>query len=129
MTESTTTAGSLKSVTSQILAEERVIRTGTGEKGRARQQKLGRLTARDRIALLLDEGAELLELNLWAAHGMYDRWGDVPAAGVITGIGSIHNRPCMIIANDATVKAGAFSHRRSKRCCGRSESRSAALCP
>lgn len=108
MTESTTTAGSLKSVTSQLLAEERVIRTGTGEKGRARQQKLGRLTARDRIALLLDEGAELLELNLWAAYGMYDRWGDVPAAGVITGIGSIHNRPCMIIANDATVKAGAF---------------------
>ncbi|MCR9197360.1 MAG: acyl-CoA carboxylase subunit beta [Planctomycetaceae bacterium] len=108
MTESTQTAGSLKSVTSQLLAEERVIRTGTGEKGRARQQKLGRLTARDRIERLLDKGAELLELNLWAAHGMYDRWGAVPAAGVITGIGSIHNRPCMIIANDATVKAGAF---------------------
>lgn len=95
-------------VTQEILAEEAKIREGTGEKGRARQLRLGRLTARERIALLLDSDSQLLELNLWAAHHMYDRWGEVPAAGVVTGIGDIQQRPCMIIANDATVKAGAF---------------------
>ncbi len=101
-------ASTLKSVSEAMLAEAELIRVGTGEKGRARQQKLGRLTARDRIAELIDPGTELMELNLWAAHRMYDRWGDVPAAGVVTGIGHVHSLPCMIVANDATVKAGAF---------------------
>ena len=95
-------------VTQELLNDEQTIRIGTGEKGQARQQRLGRLTARERIDQLLDDDSNLLELNLWAAFEMYDRWGSVPAAGVITGIGSIHKRPCMIIANDATVKAGAF---------------------
>lgn len=107
MAESSPTA-TLLEVTQQILVEESALREGTGEQGRARQRKLGRLTARERIALLLDDDSELLELNLWAAHGMYDRWGAVPAAGVITGIGLVHRRPCMVIANDSTVKAGAF---------------------
>lgn len=98
----------LSLATQQILNDEAVIREGTGDKGRARQQRLGRLTARERVAQLLDDGSELLELNLWAAFEMYDRWGSVPAAGVITGIGSVQKRTCMIIANDATVKAGAF---------------------
>ena len=98
----------LSELTVQIQQEEAAIREGTGDKGRVRQQKLGRLTSRQRIELLLDDDSELLELNLWAAFGMYDRWGHVPAAGVITGIGQVHRRPCMIIANDATVKAGAF---------------------
>ena len=98
----------LKVLTERLLEEAEQIRQGTGEKGQARQRKLGRLTARERIAELLDPGEELMELNLWAAHRMYDRWGEVPAAGVVTGIGSIHARPCMIVANDATVKAGAF---------------------
>lgn len=106
--KSDTLTSDLRHVTQQILDEEAHLRAGTGETGRARQQKLGRLTARERIARLLDADTELLELNLWAAHGMYDRWGDVPAAGVITGIGTIQQRPCMVIANDATVKAGAF---------------------
>lgn len=108
MPESNVNHEPLGLVTQQILADEAKIKEGTGDKGRARQQRLNRLTARDRIALLIDDDSELLELNLWAAFQMYDRWGDVPAAGVITGVGSIHNRPCMIIANDATVKAGAF---------------------
>ena len=101
-------APTLKSVSDALLAEAELIRVGTGDKGRARQQKLGRLTARDRIAELIDPGTQLMELNLWAAHRMYDRWGDVPAAGVVTGIAQVHSRPCMIVANDATVKAGAF---------------------
>ena len=98
----------LRALSQQILEEAERIVEGTGDKGKARQRKLGRLTARERIDELIDSGTALLELNLWAANGMYDRWGEVPAAGVVTGIGNIHHRPCMIIANDATVKAGAF---------------------
>jgi acetyl-CoA carboxylase carboxyltransferase component len=58
--------------------------------------------------LLLDEGTELLELGLWAAYGMYGEYGGAPGAGVVTGLGRVSGRLCMIIANDATVKAGAF---------------------
>ncbi len=53
-------------------------------------------------------GSEFLELGLWAAHGMYEEYGGAPAAGVVTGLGRVSGRLCMIIANDATVKAGAF---------------------
>ncbi|HSI32231.1 MAG TPA: carboxyl transferase domain-containing protein, partial [Tepidisphaeraceae bacterium] len=63
---------------------------------------------RDRLARLLDPDAPLLELGLWAAWQMYPDAGDVPAAGVVTGIGTVHGRTVMVIANDATVKAGAF---------------------
>jgi acetyl-CoA carboxylase carboxyltransferase component len=88
--------------------EEEKIREGGGDKAIEAQHKKGRLTARERIALLLDPGSELFELGLFAAHGMYEEWGGAPAAGVITGLGRIHSRLLMIIANDATVKAGAF---------------------
>jgi len=88
--------------------EEEKIREGGGEKAIEAQHKKKRLTARERIALLLDPGSELFELGLFAAHGMYEEWGGAPAAGVITGLGRIHSRLLMIIANDATVKAGAF---------------------
>lgn len=91
-----------------ILAEEAKIREGGGAGGVERQHKLGRLTARERITALLDDPADFLELGLWAAHGMYRNWGSFPAAGVVTGIGRIEGRAAMIIANDATVKAGAF---------------------
>ncbi|MFI5089053.1 MAG: acyl-CoA carboxylase subunit beta [Terriglobales bacterium] len=84
------------------------IREGGGAKAIEAQHKKKRLTARQRIALLLDPGSELFELGLFAAHGMYEEWGGAPAAGVITGLGRIHSRLLMIIANDATVKAGAF---------------------
>jgi 3-methylcrotonyl-CoA carboxylase beta subunit len=99
---------SLRALTRTVLAQEAMLREGGGEAGRARQRRLGRRTVRERVAALLDPGAELLELNLWAAWGMYEEWGSVPAAGVVTGIGPVHGRPCMVIANDATVKAGAF---------------------
>jgi acetyl-CoA carboxylase carboxyltransferase component len=91
-----------------VLAEEAVLREGGGEAGRARQARLGRLTARERLGLLLDDGDGFLELGLWAAWGMYDTWGPAPAAGVVTGIGRVEGRSCMVVANDATVKAGAF---------------------
>ncbi len=122
------------------LAAEAKIREGGGAKAIERQHAKGRLTARERIALLVDpagperdrgggRGADarrpaadapgpcgpgsfapgtFQELGLWAAHEMYKEHGGAPAAGVVTGIGVVHGRRCMIIANDATVKAGAF---------------------
>ena len=88
--------------------QEQQLREGGREAGVARQRKLGRLTARERIAELLDPGTPFRELGLWAAWGMYPEWGDVPAAGVVIGLGRISGRPCVVIANDATVKAGAM---------------------
>ena len=91
-----------------MCAEEDLIRLGGGEKAKEAQHAKGRLTARERIKLLLDEGTEFLELGLWAAHGMYAEYGGAPGAGVVTGLGRVSGRLCMIVANDATVKAGAF---------------------
>ena len=91
-----------------LRAEEDAIRLGGGAKSIAAQHAKQRLTARERLALLLDAGSEFFELGLHAAHGMYGEWGGAPAAGVVTGLGKVHGRLFMIIANDATVKAGAF---------------------
>lgn len=98
----------LLELTRDLQDQEEIIRQGGGESGRQRQKRLGRLTARERLDELLDPGAPFLELGLWAAWGMYPEWGDVPAAGVVTGIGTVHGRPVLVVANDATVKAGAF---------------------
>jgi 3-methylcrotonyl-CoA carboxylase beta subunit len=98
----------LRSLTEELLRQEEVLREGGGKAGRQRQLKLGRLPVRERIERLLDPSGTFLELGLWAAYGMYRSWGEVPAAGIVTGIGVVQERPCMIIANDATVKAGAF---------------------
>lgn len=98
----------LRALVDEVLAQEAVLREGGGAAGRERQKRLGRLTARERIQRLIDDPDRFFELGLWAAHKMYPDVGDVPAAGVVTGVGSIYGRPCMIIANDATVKAGAF---------------------
>jgi len=91
-----------------IRAEEDVIREGGGAKAADAQRAKGRLTVRERLALLLDPGAEWMELGLWAAHGMYAEFGGAAGAGVVTGLGRVEGRLCMIVANDATVKAGAF---------------------
>lgn len=88
--------------------EEERLRQGGGTAAIARQHEKGRLTARERIARLLDESSEWFELGLWAAWNMYAEWGGAPAAGVVTGIGRVAQRHVLIIANDATVKAGAF---------------------
>jgi acetyl-CoA carboxylase carboxyltransferase component len=91
-----------------LRAEEDVIRLGGGAKATELQHGKGRLTARERLNLLLDEGTDFLELGLWAAQGMYAEFGGAPGAGVVTGLGKVSGRLCMIVANDATVKAGAF---------------------
>jgi 3-methylcrotonyl-CoA carboxylase beta subunit len=91
-----------------VAREESVLREGGGKAGQDRQHKMGRLLARERITQLLDEDSPFFELELWAAYKMYQQWGSIPAAGAVAGIGNISGVPCMIIANDATVKAGAF---------------------
>ena len=93
--------------TSEILAQEDLLRLGGGPEAIARQHEKGRKTARERIAILLDQDAPVLELGLWAGYAMYAEWGGAPAAGVLTVIGSVHGRRVMVVANDATVKAGA----------------------
>src|ERR1700722_2031583 len=98
----------LRVLMAALRAEEEVIRSGGGAKAAEAQRAKGRLTVRERLALLLGGRAEFLELGLWAAHGMYGEYGGAPAAGVVTGLGRVHGRLCMIVANDATVKAGAF---------------------
>src|SRR5438128_6232588 len=92
---------------SQVRNEEEKIREGGGPKAIESQHAKGRLTARERINLLADPGT-FFELGIYAAFGMYEDWGGAPSAGVVTGLARIHTRLVMIIANDATVKAGAF---------------------
>jgi acetyl-CoA carboxylase carboxyltransferase component len=99
---------SLTTLLAEMRAEEETLKQGGGEKAADAQHAKGRLTARERLKLLLDEGSEFLELGLWAAHGMYAEYGGAPCAGVVTGLGRVAGRLCMIVANDATVKAGAF---------------------
>lgn len=122
---------SLAELTDLYRIDEQLIRAGGGKGAIARQHEKGRLTARQRLELLLDGAPEVggatgrapaslqgvlpsggparfLELGLWAAHGMYAEHGGAPGAGVVTGIGRVAGRAHMIIANDATVKAGAF---------------------
>jgi acetyl-CoA carboxylase carboxyltransferase component len=81
-------------------------RAGGGPKARARHSEQGKLFVRDRIEKLLDPGAPFLELSPLAASGLYR--DEAPGAGLVTGIGRIENRPCMVVANDATVKGGAY---------------------
>ena len=99
---------SMAELVSAVRNEEEHIRQGGGEKGIESQHKKGRLTARERIELLIDSKTEFFELGIYAAYEMYEEWGGAPAAGVVTGLGRIHGRMFMLVVNDATVKAGAF---------------------
>src|SRR6201993_2133244 len=91
-----------------IKHEEEKIRQGGGAKAIESQHKKNRLTARERVAALIDPGTHFFEVGIYAAHEMYEEWGGAPSAGTITGLGRVSGRMFMIIANDATVKAGAF---------------------
>ncbi len=92
----------------EIKNEEERIRQGGGAKAIEAQHKKGRLTARERIGKLIDPGSAFFELGIYAAHEMYEEWGGAPAAGTLTGLARVAGRLVMLIANDATVKAGAF---------------------
>ena len=107
MSESHVTTG-LKAAVQAALAQAAKIEQGGGASGIERQHRHGRLTARERIARLIDPGSELFEVGLFAAWHMYKEYGGAPSAGVVTSVGMVDGRLSMIIANDATVKAGAF---------------------
>ena len=98
----------LRALNEEFRQQEAEIRLGGGSKAIDRQHAKGRMTARERIAGLVDDEGRFVELGLWAAFGMYREAGGAPGAGVVTGVGPVHGKPAMIIANDATVKAGAF---------------------
>jgi 3-methylcrotonyl-CoA carboxylase beta subunit len=98
-----------------IAREEAVLREGGGKAGHERQRKVNRLPVRERLGRLLDKESPFFEIGLWAAYKMYEQWGKIPAAGVVAGIGNVEGVPCMIIANDATVKAGAFFPQTTKK--------------
>src|SRR6059036_2908552 len=98
-----------------IAKEEAILREGGGKAGHERQRKMGRLPVRERLGHLLDKDSPFFEVGLWAAYKMYEQWGKIPAAGAVVGIGQVAGVPCMVIANDATVKAGAFFPQTAKK--------------
>lgn len=98
----------MKQLIFQLHSKENKTRLGGGEKKVEEQHQRGKLTARERIQYLIDEGSEFLEVGLFAGEGMYQDVGGCPGGGVVTGIGYIQGRQCVIVANDATVKAGAW---------------------
>ncbi|WP_215226342.1 acyl-CoA carboxylase subunit beta [Echinicola shivajiensis] len=96
------------SLVKELQEKIKQVKLGGGEKRIAKEHAKGKLTARERIDYLLDEGVHFLEVGALAADGMYEEEGGCPSAGVITGIGQVSGRMCVIVANDATVKAGAW---------------------
>ena len=101
-------ARALADLVTTISREQEKIREGGGAKAIENQHSKGRLTARERIGLLIDRDSQFTELGIYAAYKMYEEWGGAPAAGVVTGLARVHGRMFMLIVNDATVKAGAF---------------------
>jgi acetyl-CoA carboxylase carboxyltransferase component len=101
-------AESLFSLWKHFATDEEEIKLGGGSGAVERQHAKRRLTARERIEKLIDPGSKFFEVGLWAGWQMYDDWGGAPGAGVVCGVGTIAGRRQMIVANDATVKAGAF---------------------
>jgi 3-methylcrotonyl-CoA carboxylase beta subunit len=97
-----------KQLVYEVKSRLKKIYAGGGEKAAAKQKEKGKMLARERISYLLDPESRWLEIGAFAAEDMYQDIGGCPSAGVVTGIGYVSGRQCMIIANDATVKAGAW---------------------
>ena len=104
----TTKSSAWTQVLERLDADLQTVRLGGGVKAIERQHAKNRLTARERVAALIDPGSPFDELMTFAGWDMYPEAGGCPSGGVVTGIGQVAGRPWMIIANDATVKAGAF---------------------
>jgi 3-methylcrotonyl-CoA carboxylase beta subunit len=100
----------LRDLTDDLRERLAVARRGGSEAARAKHTGRGKLLARDRVDRLLDPGSPFLELSALAATGMYGEPGEspVPSAGIVTGIGMVHGRACVVVANDATVKGGTY---------------------
>ncbi len=88
--------------------EKSKIFKGGGEKSAAKQKARGKMLARERIDYLRDKNTDFMEIGTFAAYGMYEEYGGCPSAGVVAGVGYVSGRQCVIVANDATVKAGAW---------------------
>ena len=99
---------SVKTLVRKLEARADVVMLGGGAEAIEKHRKRGKMTARERINALLDPGTELLEIGLFTAYGMYEEYGGAPSSGTVFGIGKIHDRDVVIVANDATVKAGAW---------------------
>ncbi|HWB49180.1 MAG TPA: carboxyl transferase domain-containing protein [Stellaceae bacterium] len=99
-------AAAMRAMVEDLRAQTERIAFGGDEAARRRHVGRGKLLPRERVRMLLDPGAPFLEFSAFAAHGMYD--GEVPAAGIVTGIGRIAGQECVVIANDATVKGGTY---------------------
>lgn len=98
----------LKNALRILEAQAAQVRLGGGEKAIAKHHERGKLTARERIQKILDPNTQFLEIGLFTAYGMYQDYGGAPSAGTVCGVGKVHGRDVMIVANDATVKAGAW---------------------
>jgi acetyl-CoA carboxylase carboxyltransferase component len=97
-----------KQLLEQLNQKSKKVKSGGGQKKIEEQHQKGKLTARERVEYVLDKNPPFLELGLFAGDGMYGEYGGCPSGGVITGIGYISGRQCVVVANDATVKAGAW---------------------
>ncbi|HYG17757.1 MAG TPA: carboxyl transferase domain-containing protein, partial [Ohtaekwangia sp.] len=97
-----------KQLLHQLAAKSKKVRAGGGEKKISEQHQKGKLTARERIDYLTDKDSAFLEVGLFAGDGMYTEQGGCPSGGVVIGLGYVKGRLCVIVANDATVKAGAW---------------------
>src|SRR5215470_17177138 len=102
----TANAAVMRGLVDDLRDKVRAIETGGGEAARKRHLARGKLLPRERVRALLDPGSPFLEFSQLAAYGLYD--GEVPAAGIITGIGRIMGNECVVVANDATVKGGTY---------------------
>jgi len=98
----------LKNILRVLQAKADDVKLGGGEKAIERHHKRGKLTGRERISKLIDPGSYFLEIGLFAGYGMYEEYGGAPSSGTVFGIGKIQGRDVVIVANDATVKAGAW---------------------
>lgn len=106
--ETTEDKNSNKKLVKDLHKELEKIAEGGGKKAIAKQKEKGKLTVRERIKLLLDQDSEFLEIGAFAGFEMYEEYGGCPAGGTVAGLGYIHGRQCVIVANDQTVKAGAW---------------------
>ncbi|HEY4613683.1 MAG TPA: carboxyl transferase domain-containing protein [Bacteroidota bacterium] len=96
------------SALTRVKAEEHTVKLGGGKEAVEKHRKRGKLFVRERVEKLVDPGSKFLEVGLFAAYGMYQEYGGAPSSGTVFGVGKIHNREVVIVANDATVKAGAW---------------------
>ncbi|MBZ0198430.1 MAG: acyl-CoA carboxylase subunit beta [Ignavibacteriaceae bacterium] len=99
---------SYKNIFRKLKAASETVKLGGGKTAIEKHKAKGKLTARERVAKLVDNEKEFYEMSLFAAYGMYEEYGGAPSSGTIFGIGKIHGRMHVIVANDATVKAGAW---------------------